>query len=125
MNYIANPAVKIVKFKDTCSEVKLKINIDYGNELATYTTILKNYKKLDSASGNIDIRLGTMKELAGSIFDITTTVTDLNPNVNKVTISVELKGAVDISIPVKSIDNVEDGDVVTFPITIIFQIQNS
>ena len=124
MNYIANSVVKIVKFKDTSSEVNLKINIEYGNELATYSTILKNREKFHSSMGNIDISLGPMKELAGSIFDITTTVPDFNPNVNKVTISVELKGAVDISIPVKPIDNVEDGDVVTFPITIIFQIQN-
>lgn len=124
MNYIEDPSVKIVKFKETSSEVKLKINIDYGNEHASHTTILKDREKFHSSIGNIDINLGPMKELAGSIFNVTTSVPDLNPNVNKVTISAELKGAVDISIPVRSIDNVEDGDVVTFPITIIFQKQN-
>lgn len=124
MKHIADPTVKIVKFMDTNSEVKLKINIDYGNEHVSHTTILKNREKFHSSLGNIDVSLGSMKELAGCIFDITTTVPDLNPNVNKVSISAELKGAVDIPILIKPIENVEDGDVVSFPITIIFQIQN-
>lgn len=121
MTYIiAKPVVKIVG-RDNSEEIeKLVIDVLFGNYGAASHTIYKNYVRVDGASGNLNYPLGKIRDLSGSVFEITTSITDINPIGDVIEIEAFLDGPITEDIPTEPYI-VKDGDVVIYSITIIFQ----
>lgn len=122
MLYFKNLDPDVIPASTSNSVVKLNVNIDDGNDTASYTTVLKDGKKIFGVGGNINLQpIGKLSELSKSIVRVTTSVPDLNKNVNKVSLKMLLSGAVQSPVHKGNQNKVQDGDVVVFSYTIIFQ----